>query len=161
MRFAIATSLSLCACAGPLSGPLAFPPNIQVSGGMVDAGGFVTDLIVIMADFDESGTSCTQQLSMTLSGKTLVIDMRNSDGSIVVPGSYAVGATAGSVATLSMQVTYPDGGIEPVARAVSGNVTLTNVRSLTAGSFSVSMVLADGGSGGVLNGSFNPQFCGG
>ena len=162
MPRALAIVLALCACSGPLSGQLSFPPNVQASGGTVIDGGFVTNLVVLMANFDQPGTSCAQQLSGALSGQSVTIRMWNSDGSIVIPASYAIGGPqTGSLAAVTLTVTYPDGGSRVIATAASGSVSLSNIRSVTLGTFTAAMVLADGGAGGQLNGSFDPGFCGG
>jgi hypothetical protein len=129
----------------------------------VDDGGFATDLSVVMASFDQSGTDCAAQVALTPSGKALVIRMWNSDGSIVIPADYQLGsvASAGPLATIILRNNLSDGGWDEIASAVTGTVSLTNIRSQTTGSFTAMMLLADGGSGGQLTGNFDPLFCGG
>jgi hypothetical protein len=163
MRRCLLLTVASFGCSGPLSGPLAFDPSIQASGGTVVDGGFATDLSVVMASFDQGGTDCAAQLALTLSGRALVIRMWNSDGSIVIPAVYQLGSAVnvGTLATIVLRNNLSDGGWDEIASAASGTVTLTNIRSLTTGSFTAMMVLPDGGSGGQLTGNFDPLFCGG
>jgi hypothetical protein len=165
MAKSLVVLLALCACSSTLNGMLSFTPNTELAGGNLEDGGVVGELIILLASLDEGSANCGQS-NPVLAGQLLIIDLVSTP--IVLPGLYPVsdtsdagnnGKDAGNVAFVSV-VTTNDGGQNKLGGGLSGSVTLTQVAPLTTGSFSATMVLADGGSGGNLSGSFNATFCG-
>ncbi len=151
--------LALSACSSSnLDGLLSFSANTETAGGNVEDGGVAEELILLIASLDQGSAYCGDS-NTALNGTLLLIDLVSTP--FVIPGSYPVSDAGGTgqVAFVNV-VVVDDGGQTKVGGGVSGSVTLTQITPLTTGTFSATMVLADGGSGGDLSGSFNATFCG-
>jgi hypothetical protein len=155
--------LALSACSSNLNGMLSFTTNTELAGGQLRDGGVVADLDITLASIDQGPIDCAGESSPALTGRVLVVRLVASGegAALVVPGSYPVSNPddAGNVAFLYL-FTADDAGQNQIGNGVSGSVTLTQITPLTTGTFSATMVLTDGGSGGDLSGSFNATFCG-
>jgi hypothetical protein len=159
--------LAACGTSGAsLTGQGAFTPNTQYAGFplVLDDGGPDPRVVVIgIAEIDQGPQSCGGLLDAGanhLTFHSLGLTLANfADGGVpVTTGDYPIsldfaGAT-GPVAAVLLAVT--DAGITQTG--ISGTVTLTQVGSTYAGSFTSTVSDNDGGTG-TLSGSFSAPLC--
>jgi hypothetical protein len=78
----------------------------------------------------------------------------------IVPGRQLAdgGMVSTQYATMGVGIFLPDGGVTPLAGAVSGTVDVTSAGATMGGTFDVRLHIADGGDG-TLSGSFDMPLC--
>ena len=155
--------LAACSSSASITGPGGFTPNTQWAGFplVLDDGGTSMQFVFIgIAEIDQGPQTCDELLDAGighLTGHALALTLANADGGVTT-GAYTITPdftnATGLVASVSLSV--GDAGITEIG--ISGAVTLTQVGSTYAGSFTSIVTQGDGGTG-TLTGSFSAPLC--
>ena len=167
-KLLILTAMFGCSSSSSLNGVGAFSPNTQLSEEVTDAGpDLLPSLEIDMAAIASGPVSCAQALDggVALIGQFLGMSLFKADGTLVTTGTYQivdpnlpVFPDGGNLVNLSISSGDLDAGVNEVGIGVSGTVTLSEKSPESSGSFSATILLADGG-GGNLTGNFSATLC--
>jgi hypothetical protein len=146
-----------------LSGAGAFTPNTEVGGYLraSDDGGVDPSSIVIsLSRLDQGALGCSAS-GASVSGPMLIISVATSDGSPVRDISYPLVAPwwANDAGGFGASVSLGVSGVFS-AGSTSGTLTFDKIEPKFEGSFNATLNLVDGGTFGVLSGTFIATNCG-
>jgi hypothetical protein len=166
----ILTAATLNACVdGGID--VSFHPNTELStpiGTLPDGGLNLSEYVVSLAEVEPGPITCQQAQSMPVGdhfNHALVIVVGTNDASDVHPGTYNVvlplaGPTDGGPFAV-LGLLDSDGGT--IGTGIGGTVTLTQVASgfsgSVVGSYSSTLVGADGGTVGAISGAISAPAC--